>query len=160
MYVAEDGESLAAILSRLDSMQLVLIDTTGIGQRDTRLADQLATLRVEGTRVEVYLTLAATAQEAALDECVRRFGQLPLAGCALTKVDEAAQLGGALGVLIRHRLPLVYIADGQSVPQDFYLAEERRLWIATRAVECMRESGADVSEDVMAERFGGSDARP
>ncbi len=161
MYVAEDGESLAAILSRLDSMHLVLIDTTGIGQRDARLADQLATLRVEGTPIQVFLTLSATAQEATLDECVRRFGALPLAGCALTKVDEAAQLGGALGVLIRHRLPLVYLADGQSVPQDFYLAEERRLWIATRAVECMRESGTDVSEEVMAERFGGGgDARP
>ncbi len=155
MYVAEDGEALAALLQRLGSMDLVLIDTTGLNQRDVRLADQLAALRVEGTPIEVFLTLSATAQEASLDEAVRRFGQLPLAGCALTKIDEAAQLGCALGVLIRHRLPLVYIADGQSVPQDFYLADSKRLWIATQAVECMRRSEADVSEEVMAQRFGG-----
>src|SRR6056297_1082689 len=129
MYVAEDGEALASLLPRLESMDLVLI--------------------------EVFLTLSATAQEASLDEAVRRFGQLPLAGCALTKIDEAAQLGCALAVLIRHRLPLVYIADGQSVPQDFYLADSKRLWIATQAVECMRRSEADVSEEVMAQRFGG-----
>ncbi|HKL63403.1 MAG TPA: flagellar biosynthesis protein FlhF [Woeseiaceae bacterium] len=159
MYVAEDGEALASLLPRLESMDLVLIDTTGMNQRDVRLADQLAALRVEHTAIEVFLTLSATAQEASLDEAVRRFGQLPLAGCALTKIDEAAQLGCALGVLIRHRLPLVYIADGQSVPQDFYLADAKRLWIATQAVECMRRSEADVSEETMAQRFGGgSDA--
>lgn len=155
MYVAEDGEALAALLQRLGSMDLVLIDTTGMNQRDVRLADQLAALKIEGSPIEVFLTLSATAQEASLDEAVRRFGQLPLAGCALTKIDEAAQLGCALGVLIRHRLPLVYIADGQSVPQDFYLADAKRLWIATQAVECMRRSEADVSEEVMAQRFGG-----
>ncbi len=155
MYVAEDGEALAALLERLDAMNLVLIDTTGMNQRDVRLADQLAALRIEETPIEVFLTLSATAQEASLDEAVRRFGQLPLAGCALTKIDEAAQLGCALGVLIRHRLPLVYIADGQSVPQDFYLADSKRLWIATQAVECMRRSEADVSEETMAQRFGG-----
>lgn len=155
MYVAEDGEALAALLQRLGSMDLVLIDTTGMNQRDVRLADQLAALNIEGTPIEVFLTLSATAQEASLDEAVRRFGQLPLAGCALTKIDETAQLGCALGVLIRHRLPLVYIADGQSVPQDFYLADAKRLWIATQAVECMRRSEADVSEEVMAQRFGG-----
>jgi flagellar biosynthesis protein FlhF len=160
MYVAEDGEALAALLQRLESMELVLIDTTGMNQRDERLAEHLADLKIEGTPVEVFLTLSATAQEASLDEAVRRFGQLPLAGCALTKIDETAQLGCALGVLIRHRLPLVYIADGQSVPQDFYLADAKRLWIATQAVECMRRSEADVSEEVMAQRFGGStDAR-
>jgi len=136
MYVAEDGEALAALLERL--------------------AEHLADLRIEGTPVEVFLTLSATAQEASLDEAVRRFGQLPLAGCALTKIDETAQLGCALGVLIRHRLPLVYIADGQSVPQDFYLADAKRLWIATQAVECMRRSEADVSEEIMAQRFGGN----
>jgi len=156
MYVAEDGEALAALLERLDSMDLVLIDTTGMNQRDERLAEHLADLRIEGTPVEVFLTLSATAQEASLDEAVRRFGQLPLAGCALTKIDETAQLGCALGVLIRHRLPLVYIADGQSVPQDFYLADAKRLWIATQAVECMRRSEADVSEEIMAQRFGGN----
>ncbi|WP_405228974.1 flagellar biosynthesis protein FlhF [Lentisalinibacter sediminis] len=155
MYVAEDGEALAALLQRLGSMDLVLIDTTGMNQRDVGLADQLAALKIEGTPIEVFLTLSATAQEASLDEAVRRFGQLPLAGCALTKIDEAAQLGCALGVLIRHRLPLVYIADGQSVPQDFYLADAKRLWIATQAVECMRRSEADVSEEAMAQRFGG-----
>jgi flagellar biosynthesis protein FlhF len=159
MYVAEDGEALASLLARLESTDLVLIDTTGMNQRDVRLADQLAALRIDGTPVEVFLTLSATAQEASLDEAVRRFGQLPLAGCALTKIDEAAQLGCALGVLIRHRLPLVYVADGQSVPQDFYLADAKRLWIATQAVECMRRSEADVCEETMAERFGGgSDA--
>jgi flagellar biosynthesis protein FlhF len=159
MYVAEDGEALASLLARLESTDLVLIDTTGMNQRDVRLADQLADLCIDGTAVEVFLTLSATAQEASLDEAVRRFGQLPLAGCALTKIDEAAQLGCALGVLIRHRLPLVYVADGQSVPQDFYLADAKRLWIATQAVECMRRSEADVCEETMAERFGGgSDA--
>ena len=51
----------------------------------------------------------------------RRYdGPRGLAGCILTKTDETLTLGGALDVLMRHRLPLAYVTNGQRVPEDLH----------------------------------------
>jgi len=44
-----------------------------------------------------------------------------LAGAILTKLDEAMSLGTALDVIIRHKLPLHYVTNGQRVPEDLHL---------------------------------------
>jgi flagellar biosynthesis protein FlhF len=44
-----------------------------------------------------------------------------LAGCILSKVDEAASLAPSLDALVRHGLLLTYLANGQRVPEDLHL---------------------------------------
>lgn len=119
-------EALAPALDRLSDYRLVLIDTPGFGQRDRGLATQLHWLRAAG-RVRSFLTLPANAQGQDLDEVVRRFRSAEPEGCILTKVDETGCLGSALSVLIRHRLPVAYVTDGQRVPEDIQRAEAHRL---------------------------------
>jgi flagellar biosynthesis protein FlhF len=41
-------------------------------------------------------------------------------GCIPTKLDEAMTLGTVLDVVVRHKLPLHYIASGQRVPEDLH----------------------------------------
>jgi flagellar biosynthesis protein FlhF len=123
--VARD-DGLAPVLDRLQDYRLVLIDTPGFGQRDRALATQLHWLRAAG-RVRCFLTLPATSQAQDLDEVVRRFRSAEPEGCILTKVDETGCLGSALSVLIRHRLPVAYVTDGQRVPEDIQRAEAHRL---------------------------------
>jgi flagellar biosynthesis protein FlhF len=74
------------------------------------------------SELRLYLTLAATAQRIALDEAVRAFGHAGLQGAVLTKLDEAVSLGEVLSVVIRHRLPVSLVADGQRVPEDLHPA--------------------------------------
>jgi flagellar biosynthesis protein FlhF len=119
-------DALAPALDRLSDYRLVLIDTPGFSQRDRGLATQLHWLRAAG-RVRCYLTLPANAQGADLDEVVRRFRSAEPEGCVLTKVDETGCLGSALSVLIRHRMPVAYVTDGQRVPEDIQRAEAHRL---------------------------------
>ncbi len=45
----------------------------------------------------------------------------------LTKLDEAARLGGLLSLLRDSRLPISYLADGQNVPDDIRPADPGRL---------------------------------
>jgi len=120
----EDG--LAPVLDRLQDYRLVLIDTPGFSMRDRALATQLHWLRAAG-RVRCFLTLPATSQAQDLDEVVRRFRSAEPEGCILTKIDETGCLGSALSVLIRHRLPVAYVTDGQRVPEDIQRAEAHRL---------------------------------
>jgi flagellar biosynthesis protein FlhF len=42
------------------------------------------------------------------------------AGVILSKLDEAVKLGPALDALIRHKLKVVGVANGQRVPEDWH----------------------------------------
>jgi flagellar biosynthesis protein FlhF len=94
------------------------------------------------------LLLNAGAQGEMLDEVVDAYGRVPeaidktatsaIAGCIVTKQDEAGRLGGVLDVAIRHKLALHYVTAGQRVPEDVFvptaeLMVDRALRGATKA---------------------------
>jgi len=132
----------------------VLVDTEGLSQRDRELEARLESWRRQGEDLKFYLTLSACSQQATLDEAIRRFRDVPLAGAIVTKVDEAGQLGCALSALIRNALPLAWVTDGQHIPDDLHAADQRRLWLLKRAVDCLAASRPEIDETTMAEQYG------
>ncbi|MDH3452872.1 MAG: flagellar biosynthesis protein FlhF [Gammaproteobacteria bacterium] len=153
LYAANDGQELEKILARLCDKRLVLIDTAGMSQRDIRLTEQFVTLREVTPLLKSYLVMSANTQLAALDEVVRMFGGADLAGCIVTKLDEATSLGSAITVSIRHRLPIAYVGTGQRVPEDLSPARAHRL--IGRAVPLARRYGEAEDDDAMAVKFAG-----
>lgn len=149
-----DPQDLGRVLGTLSSKKLVLIDTEGVSQRDADLTRRLGDWKQNGEGIKFYLTLSATAQEAALDETIASFSQVPLTGAVVTKVDEAGQLGCVLSALIRRQLALAWITDGQHIPDDLHAAERRKLWLLKRAVDCIEASEPQIDEMMMAERYG------
>ena len=152
VHVPERFEALPDLLTRLEGHRLVLIDTPGSSLRDAQHAARLAVLSNCASKLETALVLAASTQAGALEEAVQRFRPLNPASCLLTKLDEAASLGGALSVLIRARLPLSYTSDGQRVPED--LRPARSLELVSQAVRLAKASGAAADEDLLRRRFG------
>lgn len=152
VYQAADSARLAEILTLLAGRRLVLIDTAGTGQRDVRLARQLSWLATANSRVRVLLALPANAQAAALEEIVEAFMVARPSACILTKTDEATSLGGAISALVRSRLPLAYVANGQRVPEDLHFAQPRQTWLVKTALELMSRR-RELDEDFMAEQF-------
>jgi flagellar biosynthesis protein FlhF len=120
VFLATDRFELSDILDQLSNKELILIDTAGMSQRDVELSKQLATLTGAGHDIQFYLTLSATAQQAITSEIMRVFSDITLAGTVVTKVDEAASLGGVLNVLINYQLPTLFISNGQKVPEDLH----------------------------------------
>ncbi len=120
VFLATDQLELSDTLDQLSDKQLVLIDTAGMSQRDLELSKQFATLTGAGHNIKFYLTLSATAQQAITNEIMRVFGDIDLAGTVITKVDEAASLGGVLSALINYQLPTLFISNGQKVPDDLH----------------------------------------
>jgi flagellar biosynthesis protein FlhF len=152
VHVPERFETLPDLVSRLSRYRLVLIDTPGSSLRDAQLGARLTVLANCASTLETALVLAASTQAGALEEAVQRFKPANPACCLLTKVDEAASLGGALSVLIRARLPLSYTSDGQRVPED--LRPARSLELVSHAVRLAKASGAAADEDLLRRRFG------
>ena len=152
VHVPERFEALPDLLARLERHSLVLIDTPGSSLRDAQLTSRLAVLAGCASQLETALVLAASTQAGAIEEAVQRFRPANPASCLLTKLDEAASLGGALSVLIRARLPLSYTSDGQRVPED--LRPARSLELVSQAVRLAKATGAAADEDLLRRRFG------
>jgi flagellar biosynthesis protein FlhF len=151
-YAIDGPGELPDLLDHLTEKRLVLIDTAGLSQRDPRLATELATLAGASERIEVSLVLSSAAQAGAIEEAVDQFAPASPATCVLTKLDEATSLGGAISALLRSKLPLAYVSDGQRVPEDLNPARAHQL--IARAVELSRKSGASADEDLLRRRFG------
>lgn len=152
VYALDDFAELPALLARLAERRCVLIDTAGVSQRDAQLAGRLAALAAAGGGIEVALVLAASTQAGAVAETVARFAPANPASCVLTKMDEAASLGGLLSILMRSRLPISYVSEGQRVPED--LRPARALELVSSAVQLAETSGAAADEDLLKRRFG------
>lgn len=121
VLAVNDSEQLQHALRELKDKHVVLIDTVGMSQRDRNLAEQAALLCAAGRPVRRLLLLNAASHGDTLDEVAHAYRQDEaggLSGCILTKIDEARQLGAALDIAIRHRLPIHYVSDGQRVPEN------------------------------------------
>jgi flagellar biosynthesis protein FlhF len=123
VHTVTDAAELRGTLDTLSAKHLVLIDTVGMGQRDSRVAEHTHWLAQPD--VKRLLLLNATVQAETLEEVVAAYGAArpdapDFAGGIITKIDEAARPGQALDVAIRHRLLLQYVSNGQRVPEDLH----------------------------------------
>ena len=125
VYTAQTHTDLQQLRNSMQRKRLILIDTVGMGQRDSRLGEQTKILT--DSHVKRVLLLNATSQPETLDDVVRHYKSTGLSGAILSKLDEAIKIGGVLDVVMRHKLTLQYIATGQRVPEDLFLADPRVL---------------------------------
>lgn len=147
VHTVSDRNDLRQALDAVSGRHLVLIDTVGMSQRDARVAEQAMLLA--HPEIRRILLLNAAAQGETLEEVVGGYGRTPetidttahsaLAGCIVTKQDEAIKHGAALDVAIRHRLPLHYVTCGQRVPEDLFVPA------ATLMIERSLRAGAKPS---------------
>jgi flagellar biosynthesis protein FlhF len=125
VHVAHDSAALHDLLRMRDPRQLVLIDTVGLGHRDERIPSLL--LSLPRSEIRHVVVASCSSQAETIDASLRAYEARQAASVVLTKVDEAARLGGALDCLLRQRLRLLGVCDGQRVPEDWHAAEATRL---------------------------------
>jgi flagellar biosynthesis protein FlhF len=133
VHVAHDAASLADFLHLYMNKKLVLIDTAGIGQRDERVEELLASL--SSNVVRKLLVVNAAAQVETQEEVVLAYRGAQAAGLIISKLDEAVRPAGALDCAIRHRMRVVGVADGQRVPEDWAWADAQTLVDRALAVQ-------------------------
>ena len=138
VHSVKDEADLRIALDELKNKHTILIDTVGMNQRDHMVAEQVAMLSGAGTEVKRLLCLNATSTGETLSEVVRAYQGSGLAGCIITKLDEAATIGNVLDVAIRQKLSLYYTANGQRVPEDLHVIN--RDYLVDRAFKLKRES--------------------
>jgi flagellar biosynthesis protein FlhF len=123
VIAVKDTSDLQFVLDDLRSKHLVLIDTVGMGQRDQMMGEQLALLSTSEHQVKRLLMLNSTGNGETLDDVVNVYREGGVHGCIITKTDEAVGIATVLDVVIRQKLPLHYVTDGQRVPEDLHLPD-------------------------------------
>lgn len=128
-HALDAEQPLDELLGGLRSKRRVIIDTVGMSQRDQRVIDQIARLGQGAASVRLVLLLNAASQPDTLEEIVTTYRQAAraagteLSDCLVTKLDEAGRLGPLLDTVIRHGLRLLFVSDGQRVPEDLALID-------------------------------------
>lgn len=118
VHTAHDRASLDDLLDLLANKKLVLIDTAGMAQRDSRTQELLEMLAHPS--IKKLLVINAAQQGETIEDVVTAWKGAACEGVVLSKIDEAVKLAPALDTLIRHKLKVLGVANGQRVPEDWH----------------------------------------
>jgi flagellar biosynthesis protein FlhF len=118
VHTAHDRASLEDLLELLAGKKMVLIDTAGMAQRDSRTKELLEMLSHRS--IQKLLVVNASAQGETIEDQLAAYNAGGCRGVVLSKIDEAVKLGPALDAMIRHKLRVLAVANGQRVPEDWH----------------------------------------
>ncbi|MEP7102174.1 MAG: flagellar biosynthesis protein FlhF [Burkholderiales bacterium] len=118
VHTAHDRASLEDLLELLAGKKMVLIDTAGMAQRDARTRELLDMLSHRS--IKKLLVINAASQGETIEDVMISYHATLCAGIVLSKMDEAVKLGPALDALIRMKLKVIGVANGQRVPEDWH----------------------------------------
>ncbi|MCA8980208.1 MAG: hypothetical protein H6831_11505 [Planctomycetes bacterium] len=110
--------------------EVVLLDTTGRPQQDcARLVELRRNLEAEEAKVELssFLVLPATLHRAAMQSAISQFGDLRLAGCVITKLDETPEPAHVLEYVAELGLPIAFLSDGRDLGRSLHRATPEAL---------------------------------
>jgi flagellar biosynthesis protein FlhF len=118
VHTAHDRASLEDLLELLAGKKMVLIDTAGMAQRDSRTRELLEMLSHRS--INRLLVVNSASQGETIEDVLIAWGAAACRGVILSKMDEAVKLAPALDAMIRHKLKVLAVANGQRVPEDWH----------------------------------------
>lgn len=127
MEVVSTPREMREAVARMQSLDLILMDTAGRSPRDQVRIQELKSILSEANPAEVYVVLSAVSGAKSLTTTAEKFASAGTTGIVVTKLDEATALGNLLSVRRVSNLPISYVTDGQNVPDDIQVANPRKV---------------------------------
>ncbi len=127
MDTASTKKELAKVLEIHADKDIILIDTAGKSSRGGGKLNDLDGLLKVDSGIERHLCLSATTRDEDLHDIVEQFMSLPVHRILFTKLDESRKLGCLVNVPVRNNLPISYVTNGQRVPEDIEIANNKKI---------------------------------
>jgi flagellar biosynthesis protein FlhF len=127
LEVVQSPGDLQRALFRLESCDLVLMDTAGRNYRNEILVAELQSLLAKELKSETFLVLSLTSKSRDMKKIAEHFGRYQLDKVIFTKLDETGSYGPLFNVLNDFPLKLSYITNGQNVPDDLLMATNEEI---------------------------------
>ena len=124
VFAAKDAQELQQTLEKLQDKKLILIDMAGLSQKDKMVNSQLDMLCEASRDIKKIICLNASGTLDTLNNVSKAFASRGLDGCIITKADEAIGLGSVINVILQNKLKVLYLTNGQRVPEDITLVDK------------------------------------
>ena len=113
-------------LARLDSMDLILVDTVG---RSPFCSDYITQLSqyFDGISSCKFLLMPVATRDSEMDTITKTFSKIGINRMIFTKQDEAILSGSMISHSLLYRIPISYITTGQKVPEDIETASSSKI---------------------------------
>jgi len=116
--LVEDNMSLQKCIALSDA-DLILIDTIGRSRKDEiNLAKMKQILDVRNHEVDFILTVSANTKPAEVKRIFKTFDMFDYKNVIITKYDESETIGAIINCCIDMKKGIMFITDGQRVPND------------------------------------------
>jgi flagellar biosynthesis protein FlhF len=117
-HVAHSVEELNALIERMQRHAVILVDTAGRSPLDLSDGAELGEYLRYRHDLRKFLVLPATTHPTDAEAALAQFGVYGADRLVITKLDETARPGAAVGVAASAGLPLAWLSMGQRVPED------------------------------------------
>ncbi len=152
-----DSEDLAAKIKDFSNRKIVLLDTAGVSQRDTLMVEQSQLLEHGSNKARRILVMSSTTDLRTQEEVISLHNQAmqnangeKLNSVIITKIDEAAHLAPVIDSVIRHDLSVMFVSNGQRVPEDLSQPDINYLSHRAMAMRAFSETFSITDEQVPA----------
>ncbi|RJX20244.1 MAG: flagellar biosynthesis protein FlhF [Ammonifex sp.] len=128
LEVAMTPTELKQTLANHKHADHILIDTAGRPSRNLRQVLELkGFIEVIPKPCDIFLVLSCNTKYRDILRAAEDFQRLSYNKLIFTKLDETESFGALLNLVCDVRLPVVYVTDGQSVPDDIKALYPRKL---------------------------------
>lgn len=122
LEVAFTPKDLGGALERLENCDCILVDTAGRATGNKGQIDELSDYMDLLSPAEIHLVISATTRWQDIRQITRSFTKLHYNRLLITKLDETVSCGAVMNGAYHSGCPLVYLTDGQGVPNCLKLA--------------------------------------
>ncbi len=118
LETAGNPDELSCIFLDNQDKDFIFVDTTGRNPWSEKHRQELARLFEPIHELKAQVLLCATSKSQDLKAAIECYKRLPNAGWIISKIDETRTYGPILTPVLKYRLPISYLTNGQRVPED------------------------------------------
>jgi len=127
LEVVMTPKELHRAIERFNGCQRILIDTAGRSTLNLAHIQELAGYIQKLPPCEIFLVISATTKGQDLQLINENFRPMAFNRLIFTKLDETNSYGVLLNGCFLTKLPVIYLTNGQSVPDDICLADVEKM---------------------------------
>lgn len=122
--IYKESDFLPCIMRHQD-VDVILIDTAGRSQKNNLEVLELRKFLYPGNNIEIeiFLVISSTIKYRDMQDIIKNFGKVNFNKLIFTKTDETTTWGPILSLAHEADKPVIYISNGQNVPDDIMPAE-------------------------------------
>ena len=127
LETACNADQAAQALQSLAAVNLVVVDTPGLGIEEHYPLQMLKKCLSKFNNAEIHLLLSATSQEKVMARTISFFSALNIDFLVFTKLDWSMEPGAMINQAMISKVPISYLCDSHKVPEGLHAANAAAL---------------------------------